>query len=144
MATKDIYRKNEKQGANLVASVQGILSDLSSWLQSLPPELRLDFTRLEQNISRELVSLFLFYYQCINMTVRPLLFFVVQKRLRTQPDVPQGKGIEHEERLSETTMTAIKACIKAACDSTMVIAAAMKQNLVGMCILAFCSRSIVL
>ena len=57
------------------------MGDLALWLRNLPSPLRLDFNKLDKDISRESVSITLHYYQRINVTARPLLFHVVQKRL---------------------------------------------------------------
>ncbi|RTE82945.1 hypothetical protein BHE90_002549 [Fusarium euwallaceae] len=79
---ENVYRKSRKTGSNLVESVQTIMGDLNLWLRNLPSQLRPDFNKPDKDISRESVSMFLHYYQCINMTARPLLFHVVQKRLQ--------------------------------------------------------------
>lgn len=67
-----------KSGRRLMASVQSNILALSKWKQELPEELRFEPSRLSTN--RESVSTFSHYYQCINMTARPLFFHVVQKR----------------------------------------------------------------
>lgn len=105
------------------------MSDLTNWLRDLPANLRIDFTQLDKDVSRESVSIFLHYYQCINMTARPLLFHVVQQRLedlsRNQPKSDWREG------LSPTTVAVIESCITAARASTTIMTAAAKQNLVA-------------
>jgi proline utilization trans-activator len=105
------------------------MSDLAKWLRDLPAALRLDSTKLNDDISRESVSMFLHYYQCINMTARPLLFYVVQKHLRKQVKVHMA--LDWRNELSPTTIAVIEACITAARESTTIVAAAAKQNLIG-------------
>ena len=124
-----IYRKNQKP--DLVASVYSIMMDLNNWRRDLPQALQFDPNKLGRDISRESVSTFLHYYQCINMTARPLLFRMVQKRLATG-----GKGGETDWRvhLSPTAIAVIEACITAARDSTIMMYSAAKQNLVGECL----------
>ena len=126
---RGIYRKSPKSGSTLVASVQTVMSDLAKWLRDLPPELRLDSSKLDKNISRQQVSIFLHYYQCINMTARPLMFHVVQKHLQKQ--LASEKELEWRTGLSPTTIAVIEACITAARESTTIVAAAAKQNLFG-------------
>src|SRR5277367_1502459 len=83
LTSTGIYRKKRKTGSGLVASVHRIMSDLKTWYGNLPQELRLDFNDLDKNISREAVSAHLHWYQCLNMTARPLLFHVIQRRLQS-------------------------------------------------------------
>jgi proline utilization trans-activator len=124
-----IYRKRGKTGSNLVASVQSIMSELTNWLRDLPEHLRFDFTQLDKDISRESVSIFLHYYHCINMTARPLLFHVVQRRLE---DLIRGQAkSDWRKELSPTTVAVIESCITAARASTAIMTAAAKQNLVA-------------
>lgn len=106
------------------------MGDLAHWLRNLPSTLQLDFKKLDKDISRESVSIFLHYYQCINMTARPLLFHVVQKRLQ---DLSHSGSLttDWHEGLSRTTIAVIEACISAARASTTILAAAAKQNFVG-------------
>jgi proline utilization trans-activator len=105
------------------------MSSLTTWLRDLPLYLRLDPNSLEKSISRESVSIFLHYYQCINMTARPLLFHVVQRRLE---DLIRGDAKpDWREGLSPTTIAVIDSCITAARASTTIMMAAAKQNLVA-------------
>lgn len=130
-----IYRKTNKDvpksGKSLMASVQSIILALSKWNRELPDELRFDPIKL--SFSRESVSSLAHYYQCINMTVRPLLFHVVQKRLNT---IRNGGGPEEKERdwrdgLSQTTVRVIDMCIGAAQDTVNMMAIASQRDLVG-------------
>ncbi|KAF2089564.1 C6 transcription factor [Saccharata proteae CBS 121410] len=123
-----IYRKSPKTGSTLVTSVCNIMTDLNNWRRDLPLPLHFDTQRLNRDISREQVSTFLHFYQCINMTARPLLFHVVQKRLANG-----GKDKEKDWRtgLSPATTAVIEACVNAARDSTTMMHCAAKQNLVA-------------
>ncbi|KAF9873326.1 hypothetical protein CkaCkLH20_09139 [Colletotrichum karsti] len=130
-----IYRKTSKtapkSGQRLMASVQGIILGLSKWNQDLPDELRFDPARL--SISRESVSTFAHYYQCINMTARPLLFHVVQKRLqriRSSNDTSE-KERDWKEGLSQTTVRVIDMCIGAAQDTINMMTVAAQRDLVA-------------
>ena len=89
MATSEIYRKKPVSGSNLVASVQSITNDLSGWLRQVPDRLRIDFNTLNTHINRESVSINLHFYSCVNMTARPLVFYVIQRRLDAEALDPQ-------------------------------------------------------
>ncbi|KAF7564047.1 hypothetical protein G7046_g85 [Stylonectria norvegica] len=130
-----IYRKagkdSPKSGKHLMASVQSIILALSKWNRDLPDELRFDPAKL--SINRESVSTFAHYYQCINMTVRPLLFHVVQKRLRRiQSGSDSGeKEWDWKEGLSQTTVRVIEMCIGAAQDTIDMMTIAAQRDLVA-------------
>ena len=124
-----IYRKTRKTGSSLLESVRGIMSDLSKWLRYLPEDLRFNFNQLDKDISRESVSIFLHYYQCINMTARPLLFHVVRTRLENM--VRNQAKTDWREGLSPTTVAVIESCIKAARSSVTIMTSAAKRNLVA-------------
>jgi len=126
---EDIYRKRHKSGMTLLASVQSIMHDLEMWLKELPPELKLDFASFHHKISREAVSTFLHYYQCINMTGRPLLLRVCQKRLEA---LGAGRAsATWQEGLSSNIVHIVSNSIAAARTATTVMEAAAKQNLLG-------------
>ena len=130
-----IYRKTHKDtpksGKSLMASVQSIILKLSSWKKGIPHELRFDPVRL--SISRESVSSLAHYYQCINMTVRPLLFHVVQKRLRIMHSSGSSEEKERDwkEKLSQTSVKVIDMCIAAAQDTVNMMVIASQKDLVG-------------
>ncbi|KAI8184256.1 Proline utilization trans-activator [Colletotrichum sp. SAR 10_65] len=130
-----IYRRTSKtapkSGQRLMASVQGIILGLSKWNQDLPDDLRFDPARL--SISRESVSTFAHYYQCINMTARPLLFHVVQKRLKRirSSNDPGEKDRDWKEGLSQTTVRVIDMCIGAAQDTINMMTVAAQRDLVA-------------
>lgn len=111
-------------------SVQSITNDLSGWLRQVPDRLRIDFTTLDNPINRESVSINLHFYSCVNMTARPLVFYVIQRRL--DAGVPGGASAEDwKEGLAANTVAVIDSCITAARATTMIMDAAAKQNLVG-------------
>ncbi|TPX14760.1 uncharacterized protein E0L32_005155 [Thyridium curvatum] len=141
-----IYRKTPKSGSRLMESVRNIMMALAKWHRELPDGLRFDPAKL--SISRESVSTLLHYYQCINMTARPLLFHVVQRRLKTSP--PGGaarragggggggaggnKLLEQQDwraGLSQTTIRVIEMCISAAQDTINMMTVAAQRDLVA-------------
>lgn len=123
-----IYRKKPKSGSRLMASVRNIMMSLNKWHRELPDDLRFDPAKL--SISRESVSTFLHYYQCINMTARPLLFHVVHRRLKNN----YGGALKEEDwkvGLSQTTIRVIEMCISAAQDTINMMAIAAQLDLVA-------------
>jgi len=101
---------------------------LNKWHRELPDGLRFDPAKL--SISRESVSTFLHYYQCINMTARPLLFHVVHRRLKNNYG-----GVAREQDwkvgLSQTTISVIEMCISAAQDTINMMVMAAQLDLVA-------------
>jgi proline utilization trans-activator len=123
---KTVYRKTPKSGSTLMVSVSEIMTSLSTWHRDLPRELRFDPDKL--NVSRESVSTFLHYHQCINLAARPLLFHVVEKRLQGNAS---ELGRDWKEGLSPTTIAVISMCVSAAKDSVTMMTLAAKKNLVA-------------
>lgn len=124
--TVSIYRRTPKSGSTLMAAVKNIILSLSQWHRELPEELRFDPARL--SISRESVSTLLHYSQCINMTARPLLFHVVQKRLKSGL---AGKEDDWKKGLTQTTIRVIEMCISASRDTINMMSIAAQKNLVA-------------
>ncbi|RHZ62558.1 transcription factor domain-containing protein [Aspergillus thermomutatus] len=125
----EIYRKKPRSGSNLLASVQSITNDLSDWLRQVPDRLRIDFTTLDTHINRESVSIFLHFYSCINMTARPLVFYVIQRRLDAGTGGPATN--DWKDGLSQNTVAVIDSCITAARATTLIMDAAARHNLVA-------------
>ncbi|KAJ5567839.1 hypothetical protein N7535_007145 [Penicillium sp. DV-2018c] len=126
---EEIYRKKPGSGSNLIASVQSITNDLSGWLRRIPDRLRIDFNSLDSHINRESVSINLHFYSCVNMTARPLVFYVIQRRLDAEA---LGSATEDwKEGLSPNTVAVIDSCITAARATTVIMDAAAKHNLVA-------------
>ncbi|OGE49535.1 hypothetical protein PENARI_c021G01814 [Penicillium arizonense] len=125
----EIYRKKPGSGSNLIASVQSITNDLSGWLRQVPDRLRIDFSTLDTHINRESVSINLHFYSCVNMTARPLVFYVIQRRLDAEA---LGSATEDwKEGLAPNTVAVIDSCITAARATTLIMDAAAKHNLIA-------------
>ncbi|KAJ6441178.1 C6 transcription factor [Purpureocillium lavendulum] len=122
-----IYRRPgqgaPRSGRSLIAAVQGIMTALSRWHRELPEGLRFEPARLR--FSRESVGALAHYYQCINMAVRPLLFHVVQRRLRA------GERGDWREGLSPTTVRVVDMCVGAAQDVVNMMAIAAQRDMVA-------------
>lgn len=121
-----IYRRKPKSGPSLMAAVQSIVLALSQWQQELPNDLRFEPVKL--GTSRESVSTLLYYSQCIHMTARPLLFHVVQARLKGGL---ADKESDWRTGLNQTTVKVIEMCISAAKDTTNMMTIAAQKNLVA-------------
>lgn len=128
----EIYRKKPRSRTNLLTSVQSITNSLSEWLAQVPDGLRIDFTSLDNGgqINRESVSTFLHFYSCVNMTSRPLVFYVIQRRLDAEAE-GRGTAGDWKEGLSGNTVAMIDSCITAARATTVMMDAAAKHDLVG-------------
>ncbi|KAJ5797323.1 uncharacterized protein N7503_006619 [Penicillium pulvis] len=125
---EEIYRKKPRSGSSLIMSVQSITNDLSSWLRQAPDRLRIDFATLDTHVNRETVSINLHFYSCINMTARPLVFYIIQRRL----DAGLLGGTEDwKEGLAPNTIAVIENCITAARATTWIMEAASKHNLIA-------------
>ena len=127
---EEIYRKKPRSGSNLLMSVQSITNDLSKWLRQIPDRLRIDFSTLSAHVNRESVSIFLHFYSCVNMTARPLVFYVIQRRL--DGEAQGSTSNDWRDGLSQNTVAVIDSCITAARATTLIMDAASKHNLLGM------------
>lgn len=130
--SKSIYRKSTKRRSarRLMATVQSIILALSKWETELPNELR--FAPEKLATSRECVSTFSHYYQCINMTARPLLFHVVRKRLTAIDVDANTKQTDWRLALNDpTTVRVIEMCISAAKETIRMMVEAEDRNLLA-------------
>ncbi|KAJ6041628.1 uncharacterized protein N7446_010492 [Penicillium canescens] len=126
---EEIYRKTPRSGSNLIISVQDITNDLSTWLRQIPDRLRIDFTTLDAPIDRETVSINLHFYSCVNMAARPLVFYIIQRRLDAGILGTSTEG--WKEGLTPNTVAVIDSCITAARATTLIMYAAAKHNLIA-------------
>ncbi|KAJ5917726.1 hypothetical protein N7454_010101 [Penicillium verhagenii] len=125
---EEIYRKKPRSGSSLIVSVQSITNDLSTWLRQAPDRLRVNFTTLDTHVNRETVSINLHFYSCVNMTARPLVFYIIQRRI----DAGLLGGTEDwKEALAPNTIAVIDNCITAARATTLIMDAAAKHNLIA-------------
>lgn len=110
-------------------SVQSITNDLSNWLRQVPGRLRIDFNALANNVNRETVSINLHFYSCVNMTARPLVFCIIQRRLST--GITESSSEDWKDGLAPNTIAVMDSCITAARATTLIMDAAAKHNLIG-------------
>ncbi|XP_044722134.1 fungal specific transcription factor domain-containing protein [Hirsutella rhossiliensis] len=126
-----IYRRAApRSGRSLMASVQSIVLALSRWHRELPDRLRFEPARLR--FSRESVGALAHYFFCINMTVRPLFFHIVQRRLRAvRAAGPGARQRDWREGLSHTTARVIDMCVGAAQDTVNMMVIASQRDMVA-------------
>ncbi|GLA85121.1 transcriptional activator [Aspergillus tubingensis] len=126
----DVYRKKRQSGITLLAAAHSIMKSLSEWFQQLPEETRIDPDKLDKCVRRELVSTYLYYYQCINMTARPLLLYAVQRQMALNiGNVQNETAVRWEDGLSSDIVDIIDAAISAARSSVAILKAASTFNL---------------
>lgn len=129
MIGEKIYRKKQKSGVDLSACIQQIMKRLSSWFESLPESIRSNPPDSGTMPSREVVSTYLHYYHCINMTARPILLYAVQRNLG--PNAQSLNPDNWQEGLSPSIVNVIDRAISAARSSASILHAAAQYNLVG-------------
>ncbi|KAF4585962.1 fungal specific transcription factor [Ophiocordyceps camponoti-floridani] len=124
-----IYRRSvRRSGRSLVAAVQNIIRALSRWFRELPAALRFE----PRNFNRESVGTLAHYYQCINMTVRPLLLHVVERRLRAiRAGGPEEKERDWKAGLSQATVRVVEMGLGAAHDTVNMMAIAAQRDMVA-------------
>ncbi|KAJ5619476.1 hypothetical protein N7510_003460, partial [Penicillium lagena] len=124
-----IYRKRQKSGPDLSACVQHIMKRLNDWFQQLPDSVQLNPSDLNQAPQREVVSTYLHYYHCINMTARPILLYAIQRQLAANAQC--SNAARWEDGFSPEIVHVIETAISAARSSALLLNAAAKYNLVA-------------
>ncbi|RSL68799.1 hypothetical protein CEP53_002491 [Fusarium sp. AF-6] len=124
-----IYRKKQKSGLDLSACVQHIMKRLSAWFDQLPSAMRSNPPDSGAPPSREVVSTYLHYHHCINMTARPILLYAVQRQLA--PGTQNPNMARWEDGLSPDIVHVIDRAISAARSSASILSTAAKYNLVA-------------
>ncbi|RDA89500.1 hypothetical protein CP533_6808 [Ophiocordyceps camponoti-saundersi (nom. inval.)] len=124
-----VYRRSApRSGRSLMAAVQTIVRALSSWFRELPAALRFE----PRSFSRESVGTLAHYYQCINMTVRPLLLHVVERRLHAiRASGPEEKERDWKTGLSQATVHVVEMGLGAAHDTVNMMAIAAQRDMVA-------------
>lgn len=114
-----------------MASVQTIMLALARWNRDLPDRLRFEPARLTAG-GRESVGALAHYFFCINMTVRPLFFHLVQRRLAAvRAAGPEERERDWRDGLSHSTVRVIDMCVGAAHDTVNMMAMAAQRDMVG-------------
>ncbi|KFA54532.1 hypothetical protein S40293_08047 [Stachybotrys chartarum IBT 40293] len=124
-----IYRKRQKSGPDLSACIQHIMQRLNGWFEGLPETVNLCAPDINQEPRREVVSIYLHYYHCINITARPILLYAVQRQLATNPH--RLGATRWEDGFSSDIVRVIDTAVSAARSSAFILNSAAKHNLVA-------------
>lgn len=92
----DLYQAGRTQ-TDLVPVMLNLLSKIDTWRHNLPEKLKVDYNSQTLDTTRTLVNIHSKYFQCINLTIRPILLYYLRERL---------KGTTHLE-LSELPRDAV-------------------------------------
>ncbi|KAJ6177981.1 hypothetical protein N7519_008442 [Penicillium mononematosum] len=124
-----IYRKKQKSGPEISACTQHIMKRLSDWFERLPETMQLNPSDMSQAPHREVVSTYLHYYHCINMTARPILLYAVQRQLAASSHCPNTT--RWEDGFSTEMVHVIDTAISAARSTALILNTAAKHNIVA-------------
>jgi proline utilization trans-activator len=141
---QEIYRKRRSHGAStsdtssasLLPSIQAIMQSLVEWFAQLPADVRLDPAAPDAYTRRDVVSIHLHYYHCVNMTARPLLLYAVQRQMAatttsTTTSTTTAAAARWQDGLSPDLVKIIDTAITAARSSTVILKEAAKFDLVA-------------
>lgn len=105
------------------------MSELTTWQESVPEPLRIDFNSSQPHANRETISINLHFYSCVNMTARPLVFYIIKRRLDT--GIQRTAARDWKNDLAPNTIAVIESCVAAARATTTIMDAADKHGLIG-------------
>lgn len=105
------------------------MNSLSEWFRGVPADAKVKPADLDKEVKREGVSLHLYYYQCINMTARPLLLYAVRRQMAA--NTQRSTLTRWEDGLPADMVGTIHAAIAATRSSTSILKDAANFNLVG-------------
>jgi proline utilization trans-activator len=132
-----IYPTRPSSMSEVLKPMQDIVESLKCWYERFPDELKLEPWGLENSRrsgstvpGREGVSTMLHFYQCISMTVRPLLHTLVRKRLR---GTAEDRAQDWTEGLSDGSQSAVNMCISAARETVHMMTFTKERRRIGRC-----------
>lgn len=105
----DIYGIPKSTRGLCVNRVHGILKQLRSWNDELPPEMRVK----ERGTPRPVASLHLAYNQCIILTTRPVLLHLFKAQFQLGA-AGAGQASPRRHSFSSLTMALADSCVNAA------------------------------
>ncbi|ODQ63611.1 hypothetical protein NADFUDRAFT_84251 [Nadsonia fulvescens var. elongata DSM 6958] len=76
-----LYRPRRSKESNILPILNDIIVQLFDWRQNLPASLQVDFSQKDLHVDRTICNIYTDYFQCVNLLVRPLLFYFVKKRI---------------------------------------------------------------
>jgi len=75
---------HNKEQADLIPVMLELLSEIDAWRHNLPDSLKVNYQKKGiLDTTRTIVSIHSKYFQCINITIRPILLYFVRQRLHT-------------------------------------------------------------
>lgn len=128
----DIYGPSSKAKAGrFVQNVRAILQELRKWDAHVPASLR---WRQEGGVARSTASLQLHFNQCIILTTRPILLYVLKVRnpfANPRDITTSGEG--EPVPISDTTRSLADSCISAARTSNSILSQLFVENALATC-----------
>ncbi|KAL2817019.1 fungal-specific transcription factor domain-containing protein [Aspergillus cavernicola] len=124
---RDIYGPSSKAGTGrLVQNVRAILQKLRTWDADVPESLRWN---QDGGVLRSVASLQLHFNQCIILTTRPILLYVLKvKNPFANPTGHNDVGDSDPTPISDTTRTLADACISASRTSNAILSQLFIEN----------------
>ncbi|KAK2628739.1 hypothetical protein QTJ16_001842 [Diplocarpon rosae] len=110
-------------GVKFIAAVQTILKRLAETSIMLNANMRIELSRLTNTISRVAASLHLLHHQCTILTIRPVLFFLLETKLASC-NVPL--------KLSDAVIGLLRVCVESALQVLRIVEGLRAHNLVDL------------
>lgn len=110
-------------GAKFISAVQSILRRLAETSIMLNTSMRIELQRSPNTISRVAASLHLLHHQCTILTIRPVLFFLLETKLASR-NVPL--------KLSDAVIGLLRVCVESALQVLKTVEGLRVHNLVDM------------
>lgn len=73
---------NRRKQDDVLHTVTKILRGLHRWRQRLPEQIRVDYSNPSWKVTRQIATVHCEYFQCINLTMRPIFLYFVRKRIQ--------------------------------------------------------------
>ncbi|PBP24834.1 hypothetical protein BUE80_DR004218 [Diplocarpon rosae] len=109
-------------GVKFIAAVQTILKRLAETSIMLNANMRIELSRLTNTISRVAASLHLLHHQCTILTIRPVLFFLLETKLASR---------NVSLKLSDAVIGLLRVCVESALQVLRIVEGLRAHNLVG-------------
>ncbi|PVH75748.1 hypothetical protein DL98DRAFT_592883 [Cadophora sp. DSE1049] len=110
-------------GAKFISAVQSILRRLADTSIMLNTDMRIELQRSSNTISRVAASLHLLHHQCTILTIRPVLFFLLETKLASR-HVPL--------KLSDAVIGLLRVCVESALQVLKTIEGLRVHNVVDL------------
>lgn len=88
----DSLYHHHNDNKNILPALNTVIEKLFEWRNNIPDMLKVDYSQSPLIVSRPVVNIHSEYFQCINLSVRPLLIHFVQRRISSLSK--DGKLIE--------------------------------------------------